>query len=49
MLAFPYVDASGGSGYIDAPVRATVNGDTISATIDPGRVWGVYGAGVFCQ
>jgi hypothetical protein len=46
MLAFPYVDASGGSGYIDAPVRATVNGDTISATIDPAE-YGEYMERVF--
>lgn len=46
MLAFPYVDESGGSGYIDAPVRATIDGDTISAIIDPAE-YGEYMERVF--
>ena len=46
MLAFPYVDNGGNSGYIEAPVRASVSGDIISAIIDPAE-YGEYLERVF--
>lgn len=46
MLAFPYVDNGGNSGYIEAPVHASVSGNIISATIDPAE-YGEYLERVF--